>query len=123
MKGAFSNTTGTLTLNKNSGNPISIAGLLTEGDVEEIVSSIGGAKYITSGFSDYVGHSAIGFGAYQHSSNRIYGDAIGMGTISYDDDNNIIISGLAYRIGDTLASRDKIYLEWVQNAHSCSIVF
>ena len=64
LKGAFSD--GILSLTRALGN-LSIEGIPTEDDMqaiaEEVVStSGGGAKYITSGFSAYNGHPAIGAG-------------------------------------------------------------
>ena len=53
---------------------------------EEVVSSSGGGgTYITSGFSNYVGHSAIGFGwgHFKSDVGSIYeGTAIAIGEIS-----------------------------------------
>ena len=82
-EGAFSN--GIITLTKALGN-ISISGIPTESDMqsiaEEVVSSSGGGgAYITSGFSNYVGHSAIGFGDGDIDTDNFY-EGIGIGVIS-----------------------------------------
>ena len=48
---------------------------------EEVVSSSGGGgTYITSGFSNYVGHSAIGFG--QNTPSGYAYDCVGIGIIT-----------------------------------------
>ena len=88
--GAFSN--GIITLTKALGN-ISISGIPTENDMqsiaEEVVSSSGGGgKYITSGFSNYVGHSAIAISdatAYKYTTQWYYETdrvAVGIGNIT-----------------------------------------
>ena len=87
--GAFSN--GILSLTRALGN-LSIEGIPTEDDMqaiaEEVVStSGGGAKYITSGFSAYNGHPAIGFGWTQ---DRYAASAIGIGIIANDSIEGVL---------------------------------
>ena len=68
---------------------------------EEVVStSGGGAKYITSGFSAYNGHTAIGF---YYSGSSIY---IGHGTI----DSQGRIKGDAYLL-DTISNSNSMWLD------------
>lgn len=50
---------------------------------EEVVSSSGGGgKYITSGFSNYVGHSAIGLGKTDISNRDTTQLSLGLGLIT-----------------------------------------
>ena len=98
-KGAFSN--GILSLTRALGN-LNITGIPTEDDMqsiaEEVVSSSGGGgKYITSGFSAYNGHSAIGIGysytSYTQSSKAYHSIIVG------DIQSDGIINGYGFRIG------------------------
>ena len=106
--GAFSN--GIITLTKALGN-ISISGIPTEDDMqsiaEEVVSSSGGGgKYITSGFINYVGHSAIGFGWTNQTLHIGDGSCIGIGTIISGD----TLEGILIGVGGTGFSVD-LYVE------------
>ena len=57
------------------------------GDISDIQSTLeglsgGGGKYITSGFSNYVGHSAIAIGTYEISTSYDTQPAISVGLIN-----------------------------------------
>ena len=119
MKGAFSN--GILSLTRALGN-LSIEGIPTEDDMqaiaEEVVStSGGGAKYITSGFSAYNGHPAIGFG-WTNSNGYVCAMAIGL---IADMNGTPYIEGRGNVDGD--AATSELFLETRGGAVGKAIVF
>ena len=88
---------------------------------EEVVStSGGGAKYITSGFSAYNGHTAIGFGSTDFDRSD---PAIGLGVIQTDvrESNEYdTIYGHALRLSNQVHFTE-IYL--IGYPYTCVLVF
>ena len=125
--GAFSN--GIITLTKALGN-ISISGIPTEDDMqsiaEEVVSSSGGGgKYITSGFSNYIGHSAIGIGLASYNpttpANPTGDLMIGIGILKADNSDALNVDGPFYYVEglakgneDGVPYRDACYIQFAQ---------
>ena len=91
-----------------------------------VSSSGGGGKYITSGFSAYNGHSAIGFGPKESGAKDMLAGGIG---IIGSESQYTIITGYIFSEymaagGDLRFEQGKIYLERTnRDIDSCAIVF
>ena len=85
---------------------------------EEVVSSSGGGgKYITSGFSAYVGHSAIGVGSI--NTNNISFETT-MCIVGIVDSYNIVSSNYLSKIHTEASGISDIYLQ-IWDPHESTI--
>ena len=120
--GAFSN--GIITLTKALGN-ISISGIPTEDDMQSIAedvvsSSGGGGTYITSGFSNYVGHSAIGFGLTGRGTvSNAKPTAIGIGILQHykegSSEDYWIVNGTRSEFDAYSGERGRVFIAEINN--------
>ena len=97
---------------------------------EEVVSSSGGGgTYITSGFSNYVGHSAIGFGTSLHRSSGDYFEGACIGIMGSERDSPYFI-GFEGFLFTTNNHSPRVYVidyfQWDESSSdkdACFIVF